>query len=487
MLVPNKLVAMGIVCAAQFNFAQNPLPASSAIERHIQHVENGLIGGVLIKGEAHATHKLAERMKELSVPGVSIAVVHEGRIEWARGFGVTRIGGPPVKADTLFQAGSISKPLAAMAALKLVEQNKLSLDADINSYLTSWKLPASPVAAGKTVTLRELLSHTAGITVHGFPGYASNQPVPTLVQVLNGERLANTSAIRSEAPPGQQWNYSGGGYIVMQQAVIDVTHERFAGLLHDSVLAPIGMTRSTYEQPLPKAFQPLSATPYSGDGKPVEGGAHTYPELAAAGLWTTPTDLCRYIIEIQHSLVGKANHVLSASMTQQMLTPGMGSWGLGLQIGGAAPNQYFSHGGANEGFQNLFVAFEKNGEGAVVMTNGDNGGRINEEVMHSIAIEYKWPDYRPTEHSVVHFDPAVLAQYVGTYQLQPNVDIVVTLEKGQLVAHPTAQPDLPIYPESETKFFSLLPIEIEFVKDEHGKVTSLILHQGGRGMKAPRK
>ncbi len=387
----------------------------------------------------------------------------------------------------MFQAGSISKPLAAMAALKLVEQGKLTLDANINTYLTSWKLPASPVAAGKPVTLRELLTHTAGITVHGFPGYALNEPVPTLLQVLNGERPANTAAIRSEAPPGEQWKYSGGGYTIMQQAVIDVTHEPFSKLLHDSVLAPIGMTHSTYEQPLPKLFQPFAATPYRGDGKPVEGGAHTYPELAAAGLWTTPIDLCRYIIEVQHSLAGKANDVLSAEMTKQMVTPGLGSWGLGLEIGGAAPNQYFSHGGANEGFQNLFVAFEKNGEGAVVMANSDNGGRIADEVMHSIAVEYNWPDYRPAERAVVHLDPAVLAQYVGTYQLQPNFDIVVTLEKSQLVAHPTGQPDLPIYAESETKFFSLFPVEIELVKDGRGKVTSLILHQGVRGMKATKK
>src|SRR5581483_12353657 len=138
-------------------------------------------------------------------------------------------------------------------------------------------------------------------------------------QVLNGEKPANPPPIRREAPPGERWKYSGGGYTIMQHAVIDVTHEPFPKLLHDSVLAPIGMTHSTYEQPLPKVFQPFAATPYRGDGEPVEGGAHTYPEMAAAGLWTTPTDLCRYIIEVQQSLVGKANHVLSAEMTKQMV------------------------------------------------------------------------------------------------------------------------------------------------------------------------
>jgi CubicO group peptidase (beta-lactamase class C family) len=317
-----------VYCVAQIADAQNASLTSREIEQRIQHVTSGLIGGVVIKGDEHSTHTLADRMKEVNVPGVSIAVIHVGKIEWARGFGVSSVGGSPVTAETMFQAGSISKPLAAMAALRLAQQGKLSLDVDVNTLLTSWKLPSDPVAAGKPVTLRELLTHTAGITVHGFPGYASTAPVPTLVQVLNGEKPANTPAIRSEAAPGAKWNYSGGGYTIMQQTLIDVTKEPFPKLLHDTVLAPIGMTHSAYEQPLPKEFQPFAATPYHGDGKPVEGGAHTYPEMAAAGLWTTPTDLARYAIEVENSREGKANHVLSAEMTRQMLVPGMGKWGL---------------------------------------------------------------------------------------------------------------------------------------------------------------
>jgi CubicO group peptidase (beta-lactamase class C family) len=468
--------------------AQNGPSPSAEIEQHIQRVTSGLIGGIVIKGEEHKTHTLSDRMKELNVPGVSIAVIHQGKIEWARGFGVRSLGGPPVTADTMFQAGSISKPLAAMAALRLVQEGKLSLDADVNTWLTSWKLPGDPVAAGKPVTLRELLTHTAGMTVHGFPGYASNEPVPTLVQVLNGEKPANTPPIRSEAAPGANWKYSGGGFTIMQQVLIDVTREPFPKLLHDSVLAPIGMQHSTYEQPLPQSFHDFAATPYRGDGKPVEGGAHTYPEMAAAGLWTTPTDLAGYAIEVEQSLIGKANHVLSADMTRQMLTPGVGHWGLGLQIGGADANPYFSHGGANEGFRNFFLAYEKSGEGAVVMTSGDAGGLLGDEVMHSIAAVYDWPDYRPTVRTAIHVDPAVLAQYVGTFVLEPGFDLAVTLEGGQLMTQATGQDKIPIYAETETKFFpTAVPAEIEFFKDDQGKVSHLVLHQGGRDVKAPKK
>ena len=462
--------------------------ASPETEQHIQHVTSGLMGGIVLKGHETETHTLAERMKQLNVPGVSIAVLHNGRIEWARGFGVRDTSGAPVDADTMFQAGSISKPLAAMAALHLVQTGKITLDTDINTYLTSWKFPADPIAAGKPITLRELLTHTAGTTVHGFPGYSSKDPVPTLVQVLNGEKPANTAPIRTEQPPMKEWKYSGGGYTIMQQALIDVAHEPFPKLLHDSVLAPIGMKRSTYEQPLPEGLRANAATPFRGDGKPVEGGAHTYPEMAAAGLWTTPTDLAKYAIEVELSLEGKANHVLNQAMTRQMLTAAMGNWGLGLEIGGADANPYFSHGGANEGFRNIFAAYEKGGEGAFVMTNGDNGGQLGDEIMHAIAAEYLWPDWRPTVRTAIEVDPKVLATYAGTYQLAPNFDLVVTVQNGQLITQATGQPSFKVYAETENKFFPMdFPAELEFVKDDKGAVNAVVLHQGGRDMKAPKK
>lgn len=460
----------------------------AGVEEHIQHVTSGLVGGIVLKGDEHAKHTLADRMKELNVPGVSIAVIHNGKIEWARGFGVRSIGGPPVNAETMFQAGSISKPVASMACLRLVQQGKLALDTDVNTYLTSWKFPSDPVAQGKPVTLRELLTHTGGTTVHGFPGYASNEPVPTVIQVLNGEKPANTPPIRSEAVPGTRWNYSGGGFTIMQQVLLDVTKEPFPKLLHDSVLAPIGMTRSTYDQPLPQSLRENAAVPYHGDGKPVEGGAHTYPELAAAGLWTTPTDIAKYAIEVVNSLNGKANHVLSAEMTKQMLTAGMGHWGLGLEIGGSEANPYFSHGGVNEGFVNIFYMYEKSGDGAVVMTNGDGGGQIGDELIHSIANEYNWPDMRPTVRTAIHVDPKILETYPGTYELSKDFAITITLENGQLMGQGSGQPKFPLYAETETKFFlTVVPADIDFIKDEKGKVASLVLHQGGHDMKAPKK
>jgi CubicO group peptidase (beta-lactamase class C family) len=491
MIVSRKLAAiLGLLmlpCALHAAKAPKK-PKQSETAQRIAGIIACLPTPVEVKGDTTPCPTLAEQMAELHVSGVSIAVEHNGVLEWAQGFGVVQFGGRPVTPSTLFQAGSISKPLAAMAALHLVQEGKLSLDRDINTQLTSWKVPLSSAAPGAVVTLRELLTHTAGFTVHGFPGYAAGAPVPTLVQVLDGAKPANTAPIRLEAMPGARWQYSGGGYEVMQQLLLDVAKEPFPRLLHDTVLAPIGMTHSTYDQPLPPSLQPDAATPHTIKGDPVPGGAHTYPEMAAAGLWTTPSDLVKYIIEVQRSLDGKANHVLDRKLTQQMLTAGKGNWGLGLEIGGAAEDPYFSHGGDNEGFESVFVGFEQNGDGAAVMTNAQGGMRVAEAVMRSIAVEYHWPDFYPIERAQVKVDPAILARYAGTYEFGPHIDLVFDVQNGQLMGGAPNGPKYALYPESQTTFFpTIFNAEFEFFPDDKGQVSYLIVHQEGHDTKAMRK
>jgi CubicO group peptidase (beta-lactamase class C family) len=487
-LMKRAIVFLLACSTTQFVLSQKTPVTSAKTQQHIKAVEAGLLLTVVSKDDPHPGHSMSERMAALHVPAVSVAVIHHGVIEWAQGFGVMSVGGPPVTAETLFQAGSISKPVAAMAALHQVQIGKLSLDADVNTLLTSWRLPDAPIAGGKPVTLRELLTHTGGTTVHGFPGYATDAPVPSLVQVLDGEKPANTPAIRIEAAPGSKWNYSGGGYTIMQQMLIDVTKEPFPKLLHDTVLAPIGMTHSTYQQPLPEAMRASAAAPYEADGKPVPGGAHTYPERAAAGLWTTPTDLSRYLIEVQRSLKGNANHVLSQQMTKQMLTPGMGQYGLGLAIGGSAANPYFGHGGVNDGFECTMSAYEQEGEGAVVMTNAQGGSRLADEVMRSIAAVYHWPDFQPKVRATVTVDPKILFTYVGTYQLRPSFDLVVTMQDGHLMTQAPGQDSFSMLAESETKFFpTAFDAEIEFVKDAQGNISYLMLRQNGHETRALKK
>lgn len=451
----------------------------SAIEARIRHIQDGLMPPVIVEGEALQTTKLTDRMSQLGVPGVSIAVIHGGKIEWARGFGVMKTGGPPVTPDTLFQAASISKPVTALTVLRLVEGGKLDLNVDVNQYLKSWKVPANNFTEQSKVTLRGLLSHSAGMTVHGFPGYASNEPMPSLVQVLNGEKPANTQPIVVETVPGTIFNYSGGGYVVIQQLLEDVTGQPFTKLVQDMVLKPIGMIHSTYEQPLPAGRIAEAATPYTLGSQPVNGGPHVYPEIAPAGLWTTPSDLARYAIAVQESLSGKLKSLLSEKMAREMLTPVLLKHGLGPQVGGSEQHPYFTHGGSNAGFQCNLVAYNQ-GDGAVIMTNSDTGSLLLPEILRTIAYEYGWPDFQPMQRKEITVESRVLEQFVGTYELSPKVNLMITLEDNQLMVQASGQMKIPLLPFSETMFFSkVIEVVIEFVKNSEGKVTHLTFNENG--------
>jgi CubicO group peptidase (beta-lactamase class C family) len=335
--------------------------------------------------------RLLDRMRELRVPGVSIAVIHCGAIEWARGFGIASVGGPAIGVNTLFQAASISKPVTAVAALALVQSGILNLDSDVNSFMKSWKVPSNVWTRTSAVSLRRLLSHSGGVTVGGFEGYELGVPVPTLVLVLDGEAPANNAPITVDSEPGAQYRYSSGGYTIVQQLLIDVTGKKFPELMNDLVLRPFGMLHSAFQQPLPPIDLDAAATPYLKNGQQAPGGPHTYPELAAAGLWTTPTDVARFAIAVLDAWSGGQSRVLTHEMASQMLTPGLGDYGLGLIVKGSKPYRRFSHGGVNRGFISLLMAYET-GDGAVIMTNSDRGQELIDEVMRSLATEYEWKD-----------------------------------------------------------------------------------------------
>jgi CubicO group peptidase (beta-lactamase class C family) len=421
---------------------------------------------------------LAARMAELEVPGVSIAVIHRGRIEWARGFGVTEKGGGPVAADTLFQAASISKPVFALGVLHLVDAGKLQLDTNVNDYLRSWKLPENELTAGNPVTLRKLLTHSAGTTVRGFPGYPWNAAVPTLMQLLDGVAPANTAAVRVDIQPGSRYRYSGGGYEIAQQAVMDVTKMPLPKFMQGAVLRPLGMTHSTFEQPLPQERRGRIAQPHEHDGKPVAGGPHTYPETAAAGLWTTPTDLARYALGVQVALVGKSK-VITAARAREMLTPVIENQGIGLQVGGGA-RQYFTHNGGNQGYRCVLVAYT-DGEGAVVMTNAEGGGELMYEVIRTLAHIYEWPDFAPPERVVVAIEPASMIRFVGAYGFEDGATLLVRNSGGRLVSEMPGRPPLVLSPASDREFFARdADVLISFSLDDAGAVESARYRDQGR-------
>lgn len=336
---------------------------------------------------------LPKLMSTFKVPAVSIAVIENFKIVWAKAYGVVGADNTtPVNTRTLFQAGSISKPVAATGALYLVDHSKLVLDEDVNQKLKTWKVPENDFTKKEKVTLRRLMSHTAGMTVHGFPGYDIDDTLPSLVQIFNGEKPANTSPIRVDILPGSQERYSGGGVTIEQQMMIDVTGKQFPSLMRELVLDKIGMNDSSYEQPLPRARAAMTAGGTYADGKPVHGKWHIYPEMAAAGLWTTPTDLAKFAIEIALSKNGKSNRVLSEKTAREMLTPVLDEAGLGFFMEKDHPGQ-FGHNGADEGFQALLTMNTESGNGAAIMANSDNGITVANFLLKRIAKEYAW-DYK---------------------------------------------------------------------------------------------
>ena len=341
-------------------------------------------------GEASLRLNLSELMKTYNVPGLSIAVIENYKIVDAKAYGVIAPRSTtPVTTRTLFQAGSISKPVAATGALYLVERGKLALDENVNDKLKTWKVPENEFTKTEKVTLRRLMSHTAGLTIHGFPGYDVDAPVPTLVQIFNGEKPANTEPIRVDTVPGTVERYSGGGVTIEQQMMIDVTGKAFPAFMRETVLDKIGMSDSSYEQPLPANRAAMTAGGSYADGKAVHGKWHVYPEMAAAGLWTTPTDLAKFAIEIALSKKGQSNRVLSQKMTQEMLTPVKEEAGLGFFMEKDNPGQ-FGHNGADEGFQALLTMNADTGNGVAMMADSDNGISVMNWVLRRVAKEYSW-------------------------------------------------------------------------------------------------
>ncbi|MGQ0642667.1 MAG: serine hydrolase domain-containing protein [Gemmatimonadaceae bacterium] len=476
-------VAISTVATAQ----DRPKDVADRIAR----VERGLLRHLTIAGEPVPRFTIEERLRAYRTPGVSVAVLHNGKVEWAKGYGVRRTGSSEaVDSATLFQAASISKPVAAVAALRLVDAGRLTLDADINTVLTSWKVPES--SHKEPVTLRRLLSHSAGLTVHGFPGYAAGVSVPTAVQVLDGAKPANTAAVRVNVAPGSIWRYSGGGFTVMQQALVDLTGKEFPQLARELVLGPAGMKSSGYEQPLPQTKRDLAALAHRGDGAILAGEWHTYPEMAAAGLWTTPTDLLLFARAVQRSLGGAPKALLSQATAREFLTVQKGEYGLGVALQGDGALKRFSHGGANAGYRCFFFAFADRGDGVAVMTNGDNGSALASEIARAVSDVYGWGVMQPQSRQVVAVDPERLRSIVGRYRLvagNDTIPIVMQVQDGTLLAQvlPLSPTPMRLYASEPDRFFTLeSPAEFGIERDAANAVTAVRLLGVGQPLRAAR-
>lgn len=336
---------------------------------------------------------MEQLLARLRVPGVSVAVIRNFEVHWAKGYGVADVEtGRRVEPGTLFQAASISKPVTAMAAMTLVEEGRLSLDADVNAVLRSWKVPADPRWPGRKVTPRSLFSHTSGADDgFGFPGYEPGVPRPTLAQILDGESPSNVGKVAFARAPYRAYKYSGGGFTLMQLALTELTGAPFEELMRVRVLEPLGMASSTFAQPLPAELAGRAARAHNGQGRPMNVPWHVYPEQAAAGLWTTAADLARYVIEVQRAVRGPRGSLLGHAEATAMVSPvGVGPFGVGLVVEKEGEGWYFSHSGGNWGFRGNMIGHVRKGYGLVVLTNGDAGGALINELEARVAAAYGW-------------------------------------------------------------------------------------------------
>lgn len=431
------------ICCLAFGLLVNQSHGQKEHEKLIQEVETGLSHTNRIRGEP--TWTIQERMEHYGVPGLSLAVIQNNQVVWTKAYGVKDLtSNEPVTKDTLFQCASISKPLSAAASLRLVEQGAIDLDADANLALKTWQIPESPFTREKCVTLKHLISHKSGLTVHGFLGYTTKQKVPSLTEVLNGSPPANSASIRVDKIPGESFRYSGGGYCVLQQMMLDQTEDSFPQIMNKLVLARLGMKKSTYEQPLPADRLHEAAVGYLPSGKRVPGLRHTYPEMAAAGLWSTSEELAQFLIELQKGYQDGQSRVLSNAMAKRMLDER-----LGIFTRAMGNETYFGHGGWNEGFSSEMRAHRDRGYGVVVLTNGNHPPLI-EEVINSVARAYQWEN-AAAEYAPLEITPKHLARVVGRYNRNSEL-VKVAANENKLFMHQAGSPPVELFRVAEDRY-----------------------------------
>lgn len=459
--------------------ADGVMPRSGARTAQIDAITARLLPAVLV-GDGADGPSLETRMAAAGVPGISVAVIHDGRVEWTAtwGYADTR-DCTPVTPDTRFQAASISKTIAAIMALRLVEQGLLALDGNINDSMTSWQLPRPTGITPDHATLAQLLSHTGGVNIHGFPGYAADERLPaTLIDILEGRAQEGGPPIRIETAPGVRFQYSGGGYLVAQQAIMDASGRGFADQAEREVLRPLSMNHSSFAQPPTEAMRPMLARAHRS-GRVIPGEYHIYPELAAASLWTTPSDLARMLLDMQAAIAGAPGHRLSPAMARNAVTARLGGYGLGFSVTRDGDAQTFGHDGGNEGFESTMVAYARRGNGVIVLTNGAGGYGVASDLVRTIADSYGWNELAPRRFRPVPLSEAELGAHVGHYAAG-NLHVSIERTADGLQTRVGALSVEPLVTLSASRF--VVPsngMTIAFAPGADGSSASLSVVEGG--------
>lgn len=439
--------AMLVGCASVRDVRQEPSAPPAAL--------GALAPAVVFDDEPVPRWTLQQRMRRYRVPAVSIAFIDEGRLAWSAAVGL-RDGKQPVDTRTLFQAASLSKPVAAAVALSLVEDGVLDLDAGVNAQLSEWQLPSTASFSADEVSLRRLLSHTAGTNIHGFAGYPSGSPLPDALQILEGQAPANSPAVRLIQAPGSGYRYSGGGYQIVQQLVSSVTGKPFDEVARDRLLRPLSMDRTVFTPDPPDTLRGNTAIGHGYDGTAHPGGWNRYPELAAAALWSTPEDLASFLVALLEGLAGEGHEAMPANVARRMATEALEGMGLGFGVHGAGAARVVDHSGATRGYRTYMAAFPERGQGFVIMTNADGGGDLIGEIRRGLAVTYGWPAFEPKRMAAEPLSAAALEAREGTYMVQTHgFPLTLRHEDGMLVAETPRGSRYHFRPTSHSSFVAI--------------------------------
>lgn len=456
-------------------------------------VENSLIPAVTQAGDEPPRLHLEDRMRHFRVPGVGIAVVDNGVVEWAKGYGVVEAGGSrAVNAQTVFQACSISKPVAVTGIMLLAQSKTLDITRNVNDYLASWRLPDTAHTIREKATVERLMSHTGGTNVGGFAGYAPDEALPTILQTLQGISPANNQPVEAVYVPGTKWSYSGGGMEVLHLMTREVTGMPLRDYMQRHMFTPLGMSRSDFAQPLDGPLATNAAKGHDVDGGVVSGGWNTYPELVAAGLWTTPSDLARLLVEMINATRGHGIALEQETAANILTRRPNSEFGLGFMVETRAEDLVFKHTGSNQGYKTYFMGLRDRGQGVAVMTNGENGSPLMYEIVRSVARVYGWPDIEGAEEAqLVDVPRAILRSHVGAYvgsyrptgkEAVEDIDFQVYLEDSGLMlrlAHAGGSGRMDLYPVAHDEFLLRGDLEgtLVFDVDAQGRTTGFSIPQ----------
>jgi len=453
--------------------------ASKTLTRErINTTENGLLKSIVFEGEKPERMKLLERMDYYKVPGVSIAVIDNFQIEWAKGYGVTNSSSQdPVTIFSIFQAASISQAVTAAGVLALVARGEIALDDNINDHLQTWTIPDNQFTLKDKVTIRKLLSRSSGLVPLEYGGVEAIENKPSLLQILKGEKTENPPVYVANIP-GTEVEYSEACFAILEKLIEDVSRQSFDGFMSEVLLTPLKMERSSFADLLPEPLFRDSVFGHTREGFPFAGKGHIYPVTAANGLWTTSSDLAIFTVELMSAALGFSQNVFDSESARSMLSVHIGNQGLGFFIADEGDNLHFYIRGKNKGFSSILVAYPVKGQGVVILANSENGEYLIDEILRAVSEAYNWPHFLPEVKKYLRLDPSVYQLYEGLYEINPAYQLNVSFEDYYLIIQPTGQKATRFFVENATTFFSTDPyIRIRFVRDSEGTVTGLVLRQ----------